>query len=106
MNTRRGLLALVLAFSCCGLVRAVAQDDHRDNQQERQYDQDRDHNNDESRFYNNANYQRGWKDGQRHKHSKRRWKNDSDREAYESGYAHGNRGEQWRTPNHDRDQQH
>jgi hypothetical protein len=98
MNIRRTSLALVLALSSSGLVLA-AQDDHRDNQQEHQQDQDRARDNrDESRFNGNANFQRGWKDGQHHKHKNKKWKNDSDREAYEAGYGHGDRGEQRQNP--------
>lgn len=104
MNIRRMSLAVLLAFSSYGLVLAVAQDDRRDNQQEHQRDQDRDRENrDEGRFYGNANYQRGWKDGLHHKHKNLKWKNDPDREAYEAGYAHGGRGEQWQNPEQRRD---
>jgi hypothetical protein len=110
MNRRKGVLALALAFSFGGLVQATPQNDNRggrrDNQQEHQGDQnpDRDHHNDESGFYGNANYQRGWKDGQNHKHKNKKWRNDSDRQAYEAGYAHGDQGEKWQNPNQHRDQ--
>ena len=104
MNLRRVSLALVLAFSSYGLVVAGAQDDRRDNQQEQRRDQDRDRNTtDESRFQGNSNYQRGWKDGLKHKHKNKKWKNDADREAYEAGYAHGNQGEKWQKPEQRRD---
>ena len=104
MNLRRVSLALVLAFSSYGLVVAGAQDDRRANQQEQQRDQDRSRDNrDESSFYGNSNYQRGWKDGLKHKHKNKKWKNDADREAYEAGYAHGNQGEKWQKPEQRRD---
>jgi hypothetical protein len=98
VNIRRAVLALVLVFNCCGLLTAVAQDDRRDNQQER-----RDQNRDESRYDTNSNYKKGWKDGQKHKHKNKKFKNDSDREAYEAGYGHGDHGERWQNPNQRRD---
>lgn len=104
MNIRRVSLALVLALSSYGLVVAAAQDDRRNNQQEQQRDQDRNRDNrDESGFYGNTNYHRGWKDGMKHKHKNKKWKNDADREAYEAGYGHGDRGEKWQKPEQHRD---
>jgi hypothetical protein len=64
------------------------------------HDRDRDRR-DESAYYNNRYYKQGWKDGQHHKHKHKKWKNDADREAYEAGYAHGERGEKWGTQRHD-----
>jgi hypothetical protein len=69
--------------------------------QDRDHDGDRDR--DDSMYRNNRNFQKGWKDGQHHKHKNRKWKNDADRQAYEAGFSHGDRGEQWQKNNHDRD---
>ena len=73
-------------------------------------DQDRDRDNravsdrDDAAFANNKFFQEGWKDGLKHKHKNRKFKNDEDSRAYEAGYAHGDRGEQWHKPNaRDRD---
>lgn len=81
-----------------GLATAHAQD----------HDQDRDHdraqmdsNRDESAYYNNQYYKEGWNDGEHHKHREKKWKNDADRQAYEAGYVHGDRGEKWTDHNHD-----
>jgi len=68
-------------------------------------DRDRDRG-DEAAYYNNKYYKSGWKDGEHHKHKDKKWKNDQDRMAYEAGYAHGDRGEQWQNPRHDRDHDH
>jgi hypothetical protein len=71
-------------------------------------DQDRDRDNravsdrDDAAFYGNKFFKEGWQDGMKHKHKNRKFKNDDDRRAYEAGYAHGDRGEQWHNPN-DRD---
>ena len=55
---------------------------------------------DESRYVNNKYYQQGWKDGGKHKQKNHKWKNDEDRKAYEAGFRHGDRGEQWQNPKH------
>ncbi len=73
--------------------------------QERDHDRDHDRR-DESVYTNNKYYKQGWKDGAKHKHSKKKWKNDRDREAYEAGYSHGDRGEQWNKHDRDRDRDH
>lgn len=96
-------MALILALGCTAAVPAVAQDDHRDRQQNQEMRRDRDDNRGESSYQNNPYYQQGWKNGQRHKHKNRKWKNDSDRQAYEAGYAHGDRGEQWQNANRQND---
>jgi hypothetical protein len=120
-------LATTLAVACSGVVWAAPQDQDRDRGQQDQQtqdqnrdrdqnqtrDRDRDHdrdqnravsqNGDDSRYSNNKYYEEGWKDGQKHKHKNRKFKNDDDREAYEAGYAHGDRGEQWQKPHRDRD---
>ncbi len=117
MKITRWALTLALAVACCGWVQAAPQnEDHRNAQvgqehradQDRDRDRDRDHDRDreESRFYSNKYYQQGWKDGAKHKHSHRKWKNDLDREAYQAGYAHGERGEAWHKPDHHRDHDH
>ena len=66
-------------------------------------DRDRDHDRDDSAYRNNHYYQRGWKDGEHHKHKNHKWKNDDDRRAYEAGYARGDRGDKWHG---DRDHDH
>lgn len=100
MNTRRGAWALVLAFGCSGLVPAVAQDDDHHDRQE-SHDRDHDGNQDRnlSSYYNNPNYQRGRNDAKHHHHKNKKWKNDTDRQAYEAGYAYGDRGERGQNPN-------
>lgn len=74
-------------------------------------DQDRDHDRnrdqrDDSAYTNNRYYKQGWRDGGRHKRSNKHWKNDNDRSAYEAGYAHGDRGEQWKDKDKDHDRDH
>lgn len=66
-------------------------------------DRDRNHDRDDSAYRNNHYYQRGWKDGEHHKHKNHKWKNDDDRRAYEAGYARGEHGDKWQG---DRDHDH
>jgi hypothetical protein len=111
--TKKPVLTIVLALGCSGLLQATPPgfDNHAlpENQerhdQDRDRDRDRDHDRDrdEHAYYSNPYYQRGWKDGQHHKHKNRKWKNDNDRLAYEAGYAHGERGERWQKPDRDHD---
>ena len=73
--------------------------------------QDRDHDRvndrrDESTYQNNRYYKKGWKDGAKHKHSNKKFKNDRDREAYEAGYSHGDRGERWQDRNGNGNREH
>lgn len=121
MKITSGALALFVALGCSAAVPVVAQDnDHRDQQaqQDQRRDQDRDHRdvqnhdqdrdhdnmqNRDERYVSNKYYQQGWKDGQNHKHKNHKWKNDDDRQAYEAGYGHGDRGEQWQNSGHKRD---
>ena len=85
--------------------RAQDQDRRGDQDRDQHADRDRRNTSDNDRaFYGNKYYQSGWKDGLKHKHKNHKWKNDQDREAYEAGYAHGDRGEKWQKPNgRDRD---
>jgi hypothetical protein len=111
MKATRWVLALALVIGCSGWLYAAPtnqnNDDRHNAQQDRQRDQDRDRAQDrdqdqnraENAYYNNPNFKRGWNDALKHKRSNRRWKNDSDREAYMAGYAHGERGERWQNPN-------
>jgi len=105
---RTAVCALAIAVAGSGATPLLAtgaphqqNDEHRAEDRNREQNRDRDNNqrSDESVYYNNRNYQSGWKDGQKHKHKNKKWKNDADREAYEAGYAHGNQGEQWHKPN-------
>lgn len=112
------MLALsVLGSTATPLLAAQDRDQQHDQDRDRdrsmQHDQDRDHDRgmmngrgDETAYYNNKYYKSGWRDGEHHKHKDRKWKNDQDRMAYEAGYAHGDRGEQWQNPRHDRDHDH
>jgi Ni/Co efflux regulator RcnB len=89
----------LLAFSMAGTIAVpvVAQDaDHHDQM-------NRDDHHDDSAYRNNQYYSQGWKDGQRHKHRNKRWKNDADRQAYEAGYAHGDHGDRMDMDHHDHD---
>jgi hypothetical protein len=97
MKITSGALALVMALGCSGAVSAIAQDRDRHDQPQAHEDHQ---NRDESSFYSNKNYQLGWKEGQKHKHKDHKWKNDTDRQAYEAGFSHGDHGEQWKDPNH------
>ncbi|MGE5322042.1 MAG: hypothetical protein ACM3SW_04240 [Actinomycetota bacterium] len=84
-------------------------DQRRDQDRDRRADRDRDRDRHEMAdndraYYGNKYFQQGWKDGLKHKHKNRKWKNDHDRMAYLAGYAHGERGEKWHKPNkRDRD---
>jgi hypothetical protein len=100
MKPYSGVLAVVLAVGCCTAVPAIAQDDHHDR------DQSMAQSRDESAYYTNPYYKRGWNNGLHHKKANYHWKNDDDRQAYEAGYAHGERGEKWQNPDaarHDHD---
>jgi hypothetical protein len=91
MKITSGALALVMAVGCFGTVAAaVAQDRHEEAVAQDHHDQD------ESRFYTNQYYKQGWEDGRKHKRKEHKWKNDADRDAYEAGYAHGDRNEEWK----------
>lgn len=134
MKITTGAFALLVAMGCFAAVPAIAQNtDHRDPQAQQgdqrhdqnadqnrdqdrdhkdaqNHDQDRDHSNvasrDDSSYAGNKYYQQGWKDGQKHKRKDHKWTSDADREAYEAGYGHGDRGEQWQNANHKRDDDH
>ena len=109
-------LMRTLAFMCCialaGTAMPVlshAQDRDHDRDQSTDRDRNRggDHDQmargDDARYQNNHYYQQGWKDGQKHKHKNKKFKNDDDRQAYEAGFMHGDRGEQWNKRGHDND---
>ena len=91
------------------LASPIPQDRDQHHDQDRDRDRgmmtDRDRGN-ENAYYNNRYYKQGWKDGEHHKHKDKKWKNDNDRMAYEAGFSHGDRGEQWQKPNHDHDHDH
>lgn len=90
MKISSGALALIMALGCAGTVPAIAQDHH--DQPQAQDHRDRD----ESGFYSNRYYKQGWQDGQHHKHKNHKWKNGTDRQAYEAGYNHGDHGDKWK----------
>ena len=91
------LLAMGLAGGTITTVMAAPAAQERDRD-----DQNRDRGRDESAYRNNRYYKQGWKDGQHHKHRNKKWKNDADRQAYETGYSHGGRGETWQGGGHHR----
>ena len=102
MKVYTGALAVIMAANCFAAVPVIAQDDHHD----RDHDQSMAQHRDESAYYKNPYYKRGWNNGSHHKKANYHWKNDEDREAYEAGYAHGDRGERWQNPDaahHDHD---
>ncbi len=109
MKAKQASWALALVLGSTALLQAAPQYDSRrdaDTRQENRRDQDRDrdqYRGNESAYYNNKYYQQGWKDGLKHKHKNKKWKNTADRQAYEAGYMHGDRGEQWQKPNRHRD---
>jgi hypothetical protein len=109
MIKEKSVLVCVLALGCSGLLQAAPRsfdNSVQENQERRDRDdRDRDHDRDrdERAYYSNRYYQQGWKDGQHHKHKNHKWKSDADRQAYEAGYVHGDRGEQWRKPDRDHD---
>jgi hypothetical protein len=92
-----GLFAIVLLGpAVVPLLPVCAAQDHDRDRDRRDRDSQ-----DERAYYNNRYYQKGWNDGQHHKHKHKKWKNDADRQAYEAGYAHGDRGEKWNSQRHD-----
>jgi hypothetical protein len=98
MKVRTGALVLTLALGCALAIPSHAADQDRDRDNRAVSDRD------DAAFANNKFFQEGWKDGLKHKHKNRKFKNDEDSRAYEAGYAHGDRGEQWHKPNaRDRD---
>jgi Ni/Co efflux regulator RcnB len=82
------LLVMGMAGGTLSAVMAIPSAQDRDRDENR--DRDR---NDDSAYRNNRYYKQGWKDGQHHKRKNKKWKNDADRQAYEAGYARGDRGE-------------
>jgi len=90
--------------------RAQDRDQDRDRRVDQDHDRDRHDMDDNDRaFFGNKFFQQGWKDGLKHKHKNKKFKNDEDRRAYEAGFAHGERGEAWHKPgkgDHDRDRDH
>jgi hypothetical protein len=105
---RMSICALAIAVAGSGATPLLAagapyqqhdQDRKDDQHQDQNRDRDNNQQHDERAYYSNRNYQGGWKDGQRHKHTAKHFKNDADRQAYEAGYGHGDKGEQWQNPN-------
>ena len=68
-------------------------------------DHDRDRR-DDSAYQNNKYFKQGWNDGMHHKHKHKKFKNDEDRRAYEAGFMHGDRNEQWQDHDRNRDHDH
>jgi hypothetical protein len=93
MKAYAGALAVVLAIGGSTAVPVIAQDNHEEHEQQNAQRRD------ESAYYNNPYYKKGWNEGSNHKHKNYHWKNDADRQAYEAGYAHGDHGEKWQEPN-------
>ncbi len=96
-TVRTSVCALALSFAATAATPVVfAQDqEHHDRDNMHRVEQ-----HDDSAYANNRYYKQGWKDGQHHKHHDKHWKNDSDRQAYEAGYAHGDHGDQMEHHDH------
>jgi hypothetical protein len=100
MKGYAGALGVILAIGCSTAVPVIAQDNHQEREQQNAERRN------ESAYYNNPYYKKGWNEGSHHKHKNYHWRNDADREAYSAGYTHGERGEQWQNPNAHRDHEH
>jgi|NGEPerStandDraft_6_1074524.scaffolds.fasta_scaffold11499_2 hypothetical protein len=100
---RTSVCVLALSFAGTAATPMVfAQDqDHHDQDQDHHDNVNRDDHHDDSAYANNRYYKQGSKDGQRHKHRDKKWKNDNDRQAYEAGYTRGDHGDQMNTEHHD-----
>ena len=84
---------MILAIGGSTAIPVIAQDNHGEHEQQNAERRN------ESAYYNNPYYKKGWNEGSQHKHKNYHWKNDADRDAYHAGYAHGEHGEKWQNPN-------
>jgi hypothetical protein len=93
MKAYAGALAMILAIGGSTAIPVIAQDNHGEHEQQNAERRN------ESAYYKNPYYKKGWDEGSHHKHKNYHWKNDADRDAYNAGYGHGEHGEKWQNPN-------